>query len=200
MKRGLFTLLIGATLMTAADVEAQRGRNRDRGNEVNRDRNRVERLEPVRARGRVVPRVHRASRPAQAGRPSHRFNRGSRVVYSTRARYPSYTRGHRWARVDWGRVRLRTVFVTHDRGYLNKRDLRDLLGKRTVDRIKNAGRRAGLRGSMRGFWVAQRGYGEVLVVTMGGVDVAELADFNRDGFIDEVFLVGPSGRWMTYGW
>ncbi|MGY8778563.1 MAG: hypothetical protein ACKVIN_10615 [Longimicrobiales bacterium] len=193
MKRELITILIGASFF-ASDVEAQR--NRDRDNQTGRDDRdgRVEQLEPVHARGRIAPRtiVYRS------GRPEHVR---SRVVYSSNRRRRSYAPLHVWVRADWGRVRMQPFAVRANRTVLNQRDLRNVLGRRTVDRVRDSGRRAGLRGSLRGHWVEQRGQGRVLVVTMDRIDVAEFVDFDRDGFVDDVFLVQARGnRRVGYGW
>ena len=179
MKREAFILLIGASLTGSADLEAQRGQNRDR----DRDQ-RVERLEPVHAPGRVV------ARPVYRSTPQ-RGHRSARVVYSTRRGYGGYAR---WVRVDWGRaVRFRPIAVHRNRSFLNRGELKAMLGRRTVRRLQDAGFSAGFRGAMRGHWVAQRRGGDLLVVTMGRSDIAELADFNRDGIVDEMHVVGTRG-------
>lgn len=109
--------------------------------------------------------------------------------------------GRFWIRADWGRIRMQPLRHRGPNVVLDKSDLRHLLGRETVNRVRNAGRRVGLRGAMRGRWVGGRGRGQVLVVTMGGADVAEFADFDRDGFIDDVFLIGEGrGRRVTHGW
>ena len=83
---------------------------------------------------------------------------------------------------------------------LKKRDLRDLLGRHTVRRINNAANRAGIHGSMRGRWVGQRGGMRVLIVTVDGFEVAEFSDFDRDGFVDQVYLIGERRPRRTVGW
>lgn len=173
MKRELMTLLLGASVIMASDAEAQR--NRDRGNDrVVRDNGRVERLEPVRARGRIAPRVTYRARPGG-------------VVYSTR-------RGYNWHR-NWVNTRINRVYFDRrfDRSrrdrVLRNKDLRDLLGRNTVNRIRDIGKDAGLRGSLRGHWIHERGVGRILVVTMDRVDIAEFGDFDGDGYIDESLLI-----------
>ena len=79
-------------------------------------------------------------------------------------------------------------------GVLNQGRLRDVLGRRTVDRVRNAGRRAGLHGSLRGYWEGDRYGGAILVITMGRVEVAEFVDFDRDGLVDEIFLIRSDYR------
>jgi len=190
MRRALSTLVIGVSLAFAADVEAQRGRVRNTETERARD-GRVERLEPVHAPGRVVQPVYRT--PPR----DHR----ARVVYTSGVRYPAYRYGHAWVRVDWARVRYAPVPVRHRRAFLNQGELRRLLGHDSIRMVRDAGRQAGLRGSLRGHWVADGPRSLVLVVSMDGFDVAEFVDFEGDGFIDDVFLVGPAGgRRAGYGW
>ncbi len=190
MRRALWTLVIGASVAFAADADAQRARARNGGTERPRD-SRVERLEPVHAPGRVV-------RPVERTPPrDHR----ARVVYSSGVRYPGYASGYAWVRVDWARVRYTPLPARHRRAFLNQGELRRLLGHDSVVMVREAGRRAGLRGSLRGHWVADGPRTLVLVVSMDGFDVAEFVDFEGDGFIDDVFLVGPAGgRRARYGW
>jgi hypothetical protein len=193
MKRELITLLVGASFF-ASDVEAQRNRDRDNRNGGNDRNGRVEQLEPVHAGGRIAPRtvVYRGGRPA---------HRRSRVVYSSNGRRPSYAPARVWVRADWGRVTMHPFAFRTNRTFLNQRELRNVLGRRTVDMVRDSGRRAGLRGSLRGHWVEQRGQGRMLVVTMDRVDVAEFMDFDRDGFVDDIFLVQARGnRRVGYGW
>jgi len=175
MKRELILALTGLAMLMPIDAEAQR---RDRGSDRARERNdRVERLEPVRAPGRVF----RAS-------PRHRNHR-SRVVYTSRSRSPRYSVGHVWFRADIGDVRFRRGFFER-RVTLTTNDLRDLLGRHTVRRVRDAAHRAGIHGAMRGRWVGERRGVRVLVVTVDGFEVAEFSDYDRDGFVDQVFLIG----------
>lgn len=181
--------------MLASDLEAQRAR--ERGNERGRDnaaRNeRVQRLDPVRAPGRIAPRQHVYR--------DHRYNRGGRVVYTSRNR--NRYRGSRWHRVrahDFGRVYFDLHFRPR-RAQLNQGDLKDVLGNRAVRLVKDAGRRAGLRGSLRGRWLHEYGRRSTLVVTMDRVEIAEFVDFDGDGFVDDLFLIGPAGHRRAYrGW
>lgn len=192
MKREALVLMIGSLLLGTGDAEAQRNdRNRDR----NRDRDgRVERLEPVHAPGRVV--AQPVYRPAR----HHRGSR-SRVVYSSRRHRPSYVAHGSWVTTDWGRVvRFRPIVRPRHRAFLNRGELNELLGRHTVRHIRDAGRSVGLRGEIRGHWVTRR-YDTILVVSMGGSDVAELIDFNGDGFVDEAYVISPRGyRAAAIGW
>ena len=189
MKREALVLMIGSLLLGTGEADAQR--NDRRGD---RDRNgRVERLEPVHAPGRVV------ARPAYRTNTHHRG--GSRVVYSSRRHRSAYTAGYGWVRADWRRaVRFRPIVQPRNRAFLNKRELNELIGRRVMRDIRDAGRAAGLRGKMRGHLVYHR-YDTILVVTMGGNDVAELVDFNGDGFVDEAWVIGHRGyRPAALGW
>jgi hypothetical protein len=207
MRRELIAILIGAALLGTVELDAQGRRNR--GSERAGRDGRVEQLEPVRAPGRVMPRaIYRGGR----------LDRGSRVVYSSRGRYPAYRRGGAyrrspvygrastyrrdlvWVHADWGRVTMRPFGYRHRRTFLNQHELRDILGRRSVDMVRDSGRRTGLRGSLRGHWIDQGGRGRLLVVTMDRVDVAEFVDYDGDGLVDDVFLIGMDGeRWAAYG-
>lgn len=175
MKRDLVLALVGLVMVLPVDAEAQR---RDRNGDRARDRgDRVERLEPVRAPGRVY-----------RTRPRYRDVR-TRVVYSSHSRHPRYSVGHVWLRADLGPVRFRRGFYGR-RVVLEQRELRDLLGRHAVKRVREAARWAGIRGPMRGRWLGPRGGSRVLVVTVDGFEVAEFADIDRDGFVDQVYLIG----------
>ncbi|KPJ83025.1 MAG: hypothetical protein AMS19_05855 [Gemmatimonas sp. SG8_23] len=196
MRREWILILAGASMLAATEVEAQRHRDRER-DEGNRER--VERLEPVRAPGRVVaPPVRRPTYPAHVDR---RHDGHRRVVYSSRGHRPRH-RGNAWVRVDWTpRLHVRPVLVVRPGAVLSQGELRRMLGKRAVRDIRDAGFSMGLRGRLRGHWVHQRGFGIILVVTMGGSDVAEFVDYDRDGFLDEAYLVGPRVRGgVAIGW
>lgn len=200
MKRELILALSGAMLLAPAGAEAQRNRSRDADRDrvervqpvrTGAERGRVERLEPVRVPGRIAPR-----RPVARSTRDYR----SRVVYTSGRPQRNVRGGTVWVRANWGRVSIKPFAFRNQRRELNRSDLRNILGRRTVDRIQDAGRSVGLRGALRGHWV-RGGQGRVLVVTMGRVDVAEVADFNRDGFVDQVFLLRDarrSGR-LVYG-
>lgn len=182
MKRELMSVLLGAAMLVPVDAEAQRGRGR--GSD---DAPRVQKLEPVRRGGRIAPRAARA-------RP---YTTRSRVVYRSREGYPRAGRGTRvhgiyrdsWVRVrlDWGRAPRFPVRARLDRS-LNPGELRHVLGHQTVNRIRRAGRRMGLRGAPRGHWVDSWRHGLVLIVTMDRVDLAEFFDYDRDGFIDDAYF------------
>ena len=183
MKRGMLMLTAGALLLVPIDADAQRARSRDDGRIQNRN-GRVERLEPVRAPSRVVDRRVRyvPTRHVRNGR--------SRVVYSSYGRYGPRWRNAFWVRADWGRrIRFHAIGHRNPNRVLNQARLRDVLGNRTVRRLEDAGRAMGLRGALRGHWVSGYGRGHILVISMDRVDIAEVIDFDRDGFVDDVFLI-----------
>lgn len=199
MKRELTMVLLGAALLVPVDVEAQRAR----GRAADAD-GRVEKLEPITRGGRVAPRARPARVRVRPGRVA------DRVVYSSHSRYraPRYHRSgrigrpYRDARIrvrfDWGLAPI----VVRDRVYLDRRlnpgQLRRVLGHATVNEIRRAGRRAGLRGAPRGHWLDSRRHGRVLVVTMDRIDVAEFIDYDRDGWIDDAFFFRDARerRWI----
>ncbi len=63
-----------------------------------------------------------------------------------------------------------------------------MVGAATVRRVRDVGRRAGLRGSLRGRWAENRRSGAVLTLSMRGQEVARFLDYDRDGLVDEVRL------------
>lgn len=186
MKRELMSVLIGAAILVPMDAEAQRGRGRAAD-----DTGRVQKLESITTGGRVTPRGRFAARA-----PHSR----NRVVYTShsRVRGPGYYRGGRWnrgyrdsrirVRFDYGRAPLFVRDRAWRGGRLSQGELRRVLGHDTVRRIRTAGRRAGLRGAVRGHWVDTRRHGLVLVVTMDRVDIAEFIDYDRDGWIDDSYF------------
>lgn len=197
MKRELMSVLLGAALIVPVDAEAQRGRGR-----ADDDNPRVQKLEPITTGGRVAPRGRVAARAPYAR---------NRVVYSSHSAYrvPRVYRSGRWdvgyrdtrirVRLDYGRT---PIFVRHRNrfdGRLSQGELRRVLGHETVRQIRQAGRRAGLRGAVRGHWVDARRHGLVLVVTMDRVDVAEFIDYDRDGWIDDSFFFRQDRgrRWIA---
>jgi hypothetical protein len=101
-----------------------------------------------------------------------------------------------WVAADWGPIRIRVASrqPVFRQGFMDRQDLRGLLGKETVKRIERHGKYLGARGKTEGRWFRVDRNTTLLEVTMGGVPVAELYDYGSDGFIDEMFLRDPSGR------
>lgn len=137
--------------------------------------------EAQRGRGRDADgnaRVEKLEPITTGGRTGHRARPAARTLR---------------VRFDYGRT---PIFVRHRarlEGSLNPGELRHVLGQRTMKEIRNAGRRAGLRGAVRGHWIDARRHGLVLVVTMDRVDVAEFIDYDRDGWIDDSFFFHDRG-------
>ena len=169
MRRTLWMVVVGTSLLIPMETVAQRGQSRGRTT--------VQRVPTV--SGRLAE-----CRPSAGARP---FDCRARVVYSSGAYIPIQV-GVEWARTDWGHVRIRADSRRERWGVLNQRQLRDVLGRRTFDRVRDVGRRSGLRGSLQGRWHQARRSGDVLIVTMGGWEVAEFLDYNRDGFVDGVLV------------
>ncbi len=189
MKRKLMLVLIGTSMLVPIDAEAQRSRNRGRE---------AARPAPVTLSGRLAN--CRAPARGQA------FDCRSRVVYSSHERYGARRYDNRrfeglWVRADWRRGRMSFGRGHGRHALLNRGDLRDILGRPTVQRLSDAGRYAGLRGRLAGHWEDTRGRGAILIVTMGGVELAEFIDFDRDGFVDDVFLArGHRSRRVASRW
>ena len=192
MKRELMTVLIGAAILLPVDAEAQRNRARN-GNRDNRSE-RVTQPAPVRANGRIAYRGRTTSRALPPR---------TRVIYSNRGGYIQHRQGNVWIRADWGRParwQAPRYRARYDRE-LKQKDLRDILGKRTLDRVKDEARRAGVRGKMRGRWINARNDGLILVITVDRVAVAEFVDYDHDGRIDDAFVIDRrSGRLEAIGW
>jgi hypothetical protein len=186
MKSKLMLVLVGAAFLMPQESTAQRVRDRDG------ERSRVRtstRPAPITVSGRL------SGCRAPAG--ARAFDCSRRVVYSSFRRSPA-SRGNRaWIRTDWSRARLSFRGATRARS-LNQSQLRDILGRRTVERVRAAGRSVGLRGSLRGQWEHKRRGSATLVILMNRVKVAEFLDYNGDGRIDDVFVIGNAERrWDT---
>lgn len=100
-------------------------------------------------------------------------------------------------------LRPRRVLVTHarvqgQRGMLTEGHLRQLLGKRDVRNVKRHARAMGLRGSLRGQWYRIDRQTMLMEITMGDALVAEVYDYGRDGYLDQLFLVDPHGGYGVY--
>ena len=189
MKRTMALALMGASLMMPMNAEAQR--SRARGNNP-----------------RVEGRVERPTRTVEAGRRPAATPGTGRLV-SCRAprdaraftcapdrrtvyRSSSYLRSGRnryvWVDARWARMTMRLPLRRGPRAEIGQGRLRELIGRRAVDQIRAHGRAMGLRGSLRGHWQLGRRFDDVLVLTMSGREVAQLVDYDRDGFVDDVLL------------
>ena len=135
--------------------------------------------------------AQRSRNRTQAERPPAPFRASGRIVYSSQRAFPTPRNARRSARTIWGGLHLNVRGRANGRS-LNQGQLRNVLGRRTVDRVRRAGRQSGLRGSVHGRWQRHRGRGLTLVVTMDRVVVAEFVDRNRDGYVDDGFLIGET--------
>jgi hypothetical protein len=168
MKRMLSAALLGASFLIPAEATAQRVR-------VVIDHPRA-----VPVTGRLAECRAPSRGRAYVCRPE------TNVVY----RYAGGARRpvvRDWAVVEWGRIHMYPVRGSRQ-GLINEGRLRDMLGDRTVERVRDRGRRFGLRGPVRGDWHESLRFGAVLTLRVDGREVAELLDFDRDGIVDQVLL------------
>ena len=168
MKRMLSAALLGASFLIPAEATAQRVR-------VVADHPRA-----VPVTGRLAECRAPSRGRAYVCRPE------TNVVY----RYAGGARRpvvRDWAVVEWGRIHMYPVRGSWH-GLINEGRLRDMLGDRTVERVRDRGRRFGLRGPVRGDWHESLRFGAVLTLRVDGREVAELLDFDRDGIVDQVLL------------
>ena len=165
-------ILLGIGLLAPAHLEAQRpGRELER--EYARPGAYSEECRVVARRGR-----NRQARSVCAYDVAPIHVRSGRIAGAT----------SRWVNVDWGLVFIRRTARRDRFEPISQGRLKRMLGHATVSRLRTVGRRTGLRGSLRGHWYVGPRRGAVLVVSMGGRDVAHLADYNRDGLVDDIFL------------
>ena len=101
-----------------------------------------------------------------------------------------------WVAADWGpfRIRVGSRRPSLVGRTLHRQELRYLLGKNTGKRIENHAKRMGSRGQTQGRWFRVDRNTSRLEVTVGRVPVAELYDYRNDGYIDELFLTGPTSH------
>ena len=173
MKRILWVVLMGTSFLFPIEAEAQRGRVRN-----------------APTSGQIAPASARLSscRAPSGGRPYVcRNDVHTNVVY----RYSGNGRNRvrrAWVVAKWGRIHIYPVRYRSRSREIGQRQLRDMLGTATVRRLRDVGRRAGLRGPVRGRWTESRRSGAVLTLTMNRHEVARFLDYDRDGLVDEVLL------------
>jgi hypothetical protein len=174
MKRIFGLVLIGASVLIPANAQAQR-----RGVPDAPSARHYAGASSARLAGCRAPAAGRSYVCRSDARP--------RVVYrySGRTRRPIVR-----SRVgrDWGVIRMYPVRHRGRGGMIRQAALRQVLGAATFHRIHERGRRAGLRGPLRGHWREGPRLGAVLTLTMGGQQIAQLHDFDRDGLADEVWF------------
>ena len=173
MKHTLWMVLMGTFFLIPIEAEAQRGRARNA--------HASRQIAPVSAR--------LTSCRAPSGGHAYLCRNDVRtdVVYRSSSSGRGRTR-RAWVVANWGRIHIYPVRYRARSREITQGRLRDMLGAETVRRVRDVGRRAGLRGSVRGQWIESRRSGAVLTLTMSRQEVAQLLDFDRDGLVDEVLL------------
>lgn len=168
MKRILSMVLVGASFLIPSSADAQRGRV---------DHARVLRANTARLAACRAPGNGRAYVCRAASNVVYRYAGGARrpIVRD-------------WVVVDWRNVRMVPVRFRRSDGMITQPMLREMLGVTTVRRLRDRGHRFGLRGPLRGVWHESWRYGSVLTVFMDGRELAELVDWNSDGWVDQVLM------------
>lgn len=92
-----------------------------------------------------------------------------------------------WARESWTDVIFGGRSPDRD-ARIAEPTLGGILGDVVLGRLARLGRDAGLSGRIDGRWMPLGSGGSVLQLRMGGVPLAELADLNRDGRAEVVYL------------
>jgi hypothetical protein len=129
--------------------------------------------------------------------PDHRESNKGPAFCRSGAGHPVHGRqwcvqkgfGLGWNR--WERDRYADV-IFRDRTYrrnttLGRSTLGDILGSVVLGRFESFGRRYG-SGSMNGYWLPETG-ANILQLNIGSIPFARLIDFNRDGRVDDVFVI-----------
>jgi hypothetical protein len=169
----------GVLATAPLDVEAQGRRDRER------DRERASTQVIIGGSG---VRIEQAPRAGQGGAPAFCRSGAGHPVHGrqwcVRKGFGLGTQAGRWQRATWGDV----VFRSPRRSGAMGRDvLVDVLGRDVVVRLDGRARAAGARGPLSGRWVLSDG-ARVLMVSAGGVPIAELVDLNGNGRADLVLL------------
>jgi hypothetical protein len=93
-----------------------------------------------------------------------------------------------WSRAGWRDVIFRDSPARQQR--MGQPSIAGVLGDVILGRLSGHGRAQGLRGTLDGRWLPLAQGGAVMQLRMGGVPLAELADLNRDGRVETIFLSG----------
>ena len=132
------------------------------------------------------PANRRHLRNCRRGHRARRFR--CRVPRQRIVTYGRHINDRRWARADWGDIHLYAPATSYGHVRMGERGLRDILDGRTLSRVRRVGRRGGLRGPITGRWTENRRSGTTLEMRMQGRPVAEVHDYDGDGYVDEVFV------------
>lgn len=174
MTRTLMVLLLGTSFLMPMEAAAQRARPRNAPHAPNAPH--------------AVPantaRLARCRAPVDGRSYVCRDEQRPRVVY----RYSGGLARPVWIAPQWGRVDVVLPRNWARDGDVEPGRLRALLGRDLVWRVHEHGLRAGLKGPVRGHWVAQRRLGTVLVLTMRGQEVARLVDYDHDRVVDDLVI------------
>lgn len=103
-----------------------------------------------------------------------------------------------WIPVDWGNVFIRHSADRDRFDAISQGRLQRMLGRASVERLRSLGRHDGLRGRLRGHWYMGSRRGAVLVISIGGREVAQFVDYNRDGWVDQVLLSNRTSARTVY--
>jgi len=120
--------------------------------------------------------------------PSGRVQVRPRVVLDLRrdyARGAGYGWRPTWHRMDW-EVRFRRGYRAAHR--YDRAQLRDILDRRTIQRLQRHRNRLDARGRLTYRWRDLGRRGVVLQVRAGRTPIAEFVDFGRDGWVEVVRL------------
>ena len=187
--RGI-VILAAAAVLVPANVDGQRDRQGNRNDRQNRQ---DERWEDTRGPGYDNDRYLDEGRydyddgyryDDRYERPSDRY----RGPYSRRN-----PRSSDWRYQNWGDFHLYAPRGLRTR-HMGERGIRQLLGAQGLRRLKRIARQSGTRGPLTATWTASRRYGDRLMVRSRGRRIAEIHDFNRDGYVDEVLVRRPRAR------
>ena len=174
MKRKLWVVLVGTSFLIPIQADAQRARSR---------RVPVTRHVDAWASGRLASCRAPSGGRAYVCRADTRRNVVYRYSGTGRARS-----SRNWVLAEWGDMHMHLAGRFTRSGSISQGRLRHMLGAATVRRVRDLGRRAGLRGSLHGHWVESRRLGAVLTLSIGDQEVAQFLDYDRDGLVDDVLL------------
>ena|SRR5688572_16124879 len=197
MRQRTIALALAGLVLGSADQAAAQGRNRDAGwwpwegggwESVRQDGNGKKAQKAARARqdDRVVDRDDddrdRAQGERRGNGPPFCRNGEGHPVHGM-----EWCRRKGWTQAGWQNVIFRNPLPSNRR--LEQPTVRDILGSVILGRLTDYSRRLGANGPIDGR-ALQVGDASVLQLRAGGVPLAELTDWDRDGKVDLVLLAG----------